>query len=316
VKNRGTIGLALGGAFSSRVAGLVALAAVATALAPSGSAATTVFTHSAKSGELKAGRLTLHGVRQHASWVVSGGRVGVVHVRRLHRRLFLPARPAAGTLYVAGHRGGDEPAFRLSRPRYNRARRTVSYRVRRLNDRGIPQRAARPAQSTAQFGAASLSIVPDDEVASGDNGGNDCPIGLVNETGYGVQAASESNWDTDTWDPGIPFNDLVPSHSKLATGADTEVFWQSDGGFLRGCSNTGVWVLTVDPNDPSQAVPPVGVSFTLTITSPWNGLPVRSCTSTNPQFYCVASSGAYWLLRGPVPCCMPATTVASGPTRR
>ena len=141
-------------------------------------------------------------------------------------------------------------------------------------------------------------------------------IGLVNETGYGVQAASESNWDTDTWDPGIPFNALVPSHSKLPTGADTELFWQSDGGFLRGCSNTGVWVLTVDPNDPSQVVPPAGVSFTLTITSPWSGLPVRSCTSTNPQFYCVASSGAYWLLPRAVPAGCRATTVASGPTRR
>jgi hypothetical protein len=296
------------------VAGLVAVTAVLLAVAPSSSAATPLFTHSAKSGELGAGRLTLHGVRAGVSWVMGGGRAGVVHVRRLHRRLFLPSAPATGTLHVAGHRGGDEPAFRLSRPRYNRARRSVSYRVSRLNRRSIPRGTARAAQGTTQFGAASLSITPDADLASGDNGGHDCPIGLVNETGYGIEAASESKWDTDTWDPGIPFQALVPSHSKLPTGADTEIFWQSDGGFLRGCSNSGGWVLTVDPNDPSQATPPAGVSFTLSYTYPWDGIPVRSCTSTNPQFTCTPSSGTnYWLLRGPVPCCMRPTAATARP---
>ncbi len=292
------------------------MVAVLFALAPSTSGAAPLFTHSAKSGELGGGRLTLHGVRARVSWVMGDGSAGVVHVRRLHRRLFLPGKPATGTLHVAGHRGGDEPALRLSRPRYNRARRSVSYRVTRLNGRGVPRRTARAAQGTTQFGAASLSIVPQADLASGDNGGHDCPIGFVNETGYGVEAASESKWDTDTWDPGIPFQALVPSHSKLPTGADTEIFWQSDGGFLRGCSNGGGWVLTTDPNVPTQAPPPAGVSFTLSYTYPWDGIPVKSCTSTDPQFTCVASTASnYWLLRGPVPCCMPAATVSTASAR-
>jgi hypothetical protein len=313
----------LGVAFSWRLAGLAALAAGLSAAVPATASAgvggAAMFTHSAKSGELGGGRLTLRGIGRRVTWVTNDGRSGVVTIRRLHRRLFLPRRPATGTLHVAGHRGGDEPTFRLSRPRYNASRRTVSYRIKRLNGRSVPNRVARAAQSPAPdpFGAASLSIVGHPQVMSGDNGGHDCGIGLVNETGYGVQAASELNWDTDTWDPGIPFNDLVPSHSKEPTGADTEVFWESDGGFLRGCSNTAVWVLTVDPNDPTQAPPPSGVSFTLSVTYPWNGSPTPNCTSTNPQFYCVRSSGDFWLLRGPVPCCMPSgTSTASATTSR
>ena len=287
---------------------MVVAIAVLGAVVPSVSAAAPTFTHSAASGELKGGRLSLHEVRKRVSWVMGGGDFGVIRVNRLHSRIFLDGRPAIGTLHVAGHRGGDEPAFRLTGPRYNAKRHTVSYRAKQLNKRRIPVRDARAAQSGVQFGASSLSIVPHEQVASGDNGGHDCPIGLVNETGYGVEAAAESKWDTDTWDPGIPFQALVPSHSKLPTGADTELFWQSDGGFLRGCYNQGVWVLTTDPNVPGQAPPPAGISFTLTHSYPWTDPVTNTCTSSDPQYYCVAASNNYWLLRGPVACCMPATT--------
>ena len=115
------------------------MAAVLSALAPSSSAAAgaAMVVHSAKSGELKAGRLILGGVRGRVTWTGNDGRSGVVSVERVHRRLFVPGIPyATGLLHVAGHRGGDEPVFRLSRPRYSAARRTVSYRARRIRRRG------------------------------------------------------------------------------------------------------------------------------------------------------------------------------------
>jgi hypothetical protein len=82
----------------------VALAAVAAGLlaaAPAGAEAAaggaTMFLHSAKSGELGGGRLTLLGVGRRVTWATNGGRSGVVTVRRLHRLLFsrgLRRRPA------------------------------------------------------------------------------------------------------------------------------------------------------------------------------------------------------------------------------
>jgi hypothetical protein len=121
----------------------------------------TVFVHSAKSGELDGGRLTLQGVGRRVTWAHHSDRSGVIAVRRLHRMLFSPkAAAATGTLHVAGHRGGDELTFKLSNPRYNRARRTVSYRAKPLNNKPLPSRAAAQAAAAARrFGAASLSIV-------------------------------------------------------------------------------------------------------------------------------------------------------------
>jgi hypothetical protein len=270
-----------------------------------------VLVHSASSGELQGKRLTLRGVGRHVTWVHNGGRSGRVTIRRMHRRIF--TRTATGTLHVAGHSGGQEPAFRLSRPRYNAGRETVSYRVKRLNRVRLPGRAAGPAQSGSQFGAASLSIVPHAQVMGGDNGGNDCGIGLVNETGYGVQATGASKWDTDTWDPAIPSGQTVTSHSQNQ-GRDLHAFWQSDGGLWRGCSNTATWQLVVDPNDPTQAPPPQGVTYTFNVGWAWGaGSPTFSCTSTNAQFTCLQSDN-YYLLRGPVPCCKPRSAVAA--TRR
>jgi hypothetical protein len=137
-------------------AGLLLAAAPAGAKAPPGDA---VFVHSAKSGEYSGGRLTLHGVRRHVTWSHHSGRAGVTRVKHLHRRLFAPGAPAAtGTLHVAGHRGGDALTFKLSRPRHNHARRTVSYRAKPLGNGRFPSRAALAAAAARQFGTASLSI--------------------------------------------------------------------------------------------------------------------------------------------------------------
>jgi hypothetical protein len=292
---------------------LVSICASLVALAPATAPAhgSTVFVHSAASGELSGGRLILREVGRHVTWTHAAGRSGVLRIARLHDRLFAGRTPrASGTLHIAGHRGGDEQALRLSRPRFNASRGTVSYRVRRISKRR-PEPGARASQSRepGEFGASSLSIVPAPQVASGDNGGNDCGIGLVNETGFGVQPTGSSKWDTDTWATGVPTN-VVPSHAKDPTGADIRAYWESDGGLLRGCSNSSTWQLVVDPNDPGQAPPPAGVTYTLSMSWPWGSSGSPSCTSTNAQFYCLRS-GSYYILRGPVPCCMPPSAVAA-----
>jgi len=68
----------------------------------------TTFVHSAKSGGFRGDRLVLHGIGRRVSWVTNTGRSGVVSIKRLHRRLFPPRRPATGILHIAGDRGGDE----------------------------------------------------------------------------------------------------------------------------------------------------------------------------------------------------------------
>jgi hypothetical protein len=119
----------------------------------------TVYLHSATSGELGGGRLTLHGVSRRVTWAHHSGRSGVMAVKRMHRRLFSAKTPeATGTLHVAGHHGGDELTFKLSRPRYNRARHTVSYRAKPLNNKPLSRRAVRAAGAAGSFGAASLTI--------------------------------------------------------------------------------------------------------------------------------------------------------------
>ena len=120
----------------------------------------TVFVHSAKSGELGGGQLTLHGVSGRVTLADNSGRSGVMKVKRLHRMLFSAKyATATGTLHVAGHRGGDELTFKLSRPRYNAARRTVSYKIKRLGDGRLPSRGAQTAGAPRGLGPASLSMV-------------------------------------------------------------------------------------------------------------------------------------------------------------
>jgi hypothetical protein len=251
-----------------RVAGLAVV--LATALSAAGLAgasvasAATLVTHSAKSGELGGGRLTLHGVSGRVSYAISGGRSGTMSVRRLHRRLFLPGLPATGRLRVAGQRGGD-PRFKLSKPRYNAAQHTVSYRAKPLAKRRAGIRALR------DFGAAKLSIVPHQRLGSGGNGGNVCEIVLQNKLRNieGVQLASSSKWDTDEWEPAPPTYEIVEGY-----GAD----WLSAGGLARGCSNTTTWNITSGDTG----------TFTLSVTWNWGSTgPSHSCTSSNPNYKCL-----------------------------
>jgi hypothetical protein len=270
-----TIGAAVGVAFSLRVAGLAAVAAALVALAPASARANLVFVHSAKSGELGGGRLTLHGVGRRVTWMTNGGRSGVVSIARLHRRLFLAETPrATGTLHIAGQRGGQELALRLRRPRYNSARQTVRYRIRRLHKRGSAR--ASGFRSRRRFGAASLSIVGSKLV--GDNGGLDCRTTLSNQTQWEWGAAGESKWDTDTWDPGIPFQGILFT---------SPVTWGSDGGLLRGCGNSGTWVVVPYSDDPNIPVPSATVN--VVTTYPWSGQGQITCTSSSPQFACSAT---------------------------
>jgi hypothetical protein len=152
------------GRWAGAAAGFVAVAAAgllaavpAAAQAPPRDA---VFVHSATSGELGGGRLALQGVSGRVTWAHASGRSGVMKVKRLHRMLFsAKTARATGILHVAGHRGGDELAFKLSRPRYNAARRTVSYKIERLGGGRLPSRGAQAAGAPRRFGPASLSIV-------------------------------------------------------------------------------------------------------------------------------------------------------------
>ena len=269
--------------FVALAAGLLVLASAPAAAASGGA---TVFTHSAKSGELRGGLLTLRGVGRRVTWAHNSGRSGSISIARLHRRLFSPETPPVGTLHVGGRRPGRERTFRLSRPRYNGARRWVRYRVERLGKRTRSGAAARASQASAsdRFGAASLSIVGHpSRLGSSAIGGNSCSVGILNLTAYNLQAASESKWDTDDWAPGIPFNDVV---SPLGTES-----WGSAGGFLRGCSTTAVWVAASTPR----------VSVTITETRPWSDDSTETCVTSDPtRLTCDRTVGleeTNWIIR-------------------
>ena len=264
------------------VVGLLALAPATAAATPGGA---TVFTHSAKSGELRGGRLTLRGVSRRITAVTNAGHSGVVTVTRLHARLFgrgIP--PATGTLHVAGDRGGDESTFSLSRPRYRPSRHLVSYAAKPLKQRSLPSRGARAAQNGAaqQFGAASLSMTGPPQVTLGDNGGLDCSTTLTNQTSHLLQVVGTgSNWPTDTWHYGIPAGFQL---TQLGTNALNFTSW---GGLLRGCSASSTWQFVPDPStgDPN----PPSVTFTTTTTYPWSGQWSDTCTSSDPtNFPCLA----------------------------
>ena len=185
-----------------RAAGLAALAvaglwAATASGSPPPSAGATVFVHSATSGELGGGRLTLHGVSRRVTWAHHSGRSGVMAVRRMHRRLFSGRKRAAtGTLHVAGHHGGDELTVELSKPHYNATRHTVSYRIKRLGNGHLPSLGARAAGARQRrtFGAASLAIVGASQTASlgaGDTYYECDPYGTGTELGcWGTVAGS------------------------------------------------------------------------------------------------------------------------------
>ncbi len=289
-------GPARGRRLTAAAAALVVLALPAALALPGAASAVprgaTMFVHSAKSGDLQGGRLTLRGVGRKLTWVSNGGRSGVVSVARLHRRLFLPGTPpATGALHVAGQRPGRELALELSRPRHNASRQTVSYRVKRLDKRPVASRAGRASQRPVprRFGPASLSIIGAPAVLGSTSGGNDCYTHFSNNTqGYGLQAVSDSNWPDDTWNP-APTGYV---ESNLSTS------WESDGGLLRGCSASAVWQIVTDAPD----LPPVSGAISFTTTYLWSGSYTNSCTSSNPQFSCQnvgndAGDANWWINR-------------------
>lgn len=273
-----------------RVAGLVVVAAaLASAAAPSAAPATappappgaTIFTHSAKGGELRGGRLILRGVSRHVSWVTVGGHAGVLAVRHLHRRHFTPGAAATGTLHVAGHRGGDEPAFRLSRPRYIASRRTVSYRARPLNNRTLPGRGGRAARAAggvqSEFGAASLSMVGTAQVAA-PVGNYVCATRFENDIpGMTLEFEGALKVPEDDWNP-------APGGSVASGG---NAYWASSGtppsdgssppaGTVR-CKNAAAWRLASNPE--------VEFVFT-TLRGAKSEAPTGDCYSTNTSFTC------------------------------
>jgi hypothetical protein len=272
--------------------GFVAVAALV-ALAPGRADAGSMYVHSASSGELVGGRLTLHGVGRRVSWTATDGSVGVARITRAHRRLFSPETPATGTLHIAGQRGGQELALRLSKPHYSAARRTVSYRAKPLAKRTAAASAA--ATAPRRFGAASLSVVPHHSLGGTSRaGGNNCRAGYINDTWYGMTYVSSDKWDTDTWEFDSNLvsgfvagstNLLVPVEPPGLQFDGTE--WESDGGLWRGCANHTSWTFVTDPDNPDMSgIPPADITIDFNLEWDWTQLPSFSCASSDPRFTC------------------------------
>jgi hypothetical protein len=281
----------------------VACGLFASGLAGAPGASAITFVHSAKSGELRDGRLVLHGVSGRVTYF-SSGRTATAKVKRMHKGVFLPGRPATGVLHVAGHHGGDEPSFRLTRPRYNVARRTVSFKARRLDSKRLPARAARaartqsPSAAKSRFGASSLTVTSHPTVAVGS--GNQCIVHIDNnltlaDDAYGYLAASGWDaWDTDSWER-LPPADVVNPPDGISQGDPVapkgEDYWESVGGDLRGCHNKVIVGY-------SQNVPnPRPDTFTIETTWAWGDLPTSTCTPANTPYTCRradASGQIFW----------------------
>ena len=210
----------------------------------------TVFVHSAKSGELSGGRLTLLGVGPRVTWTHESGRSGTMAIKGMHRMLFAPTTPeATATLHVAGHRGGDEPTFKLSQPRYNRARHMASYQAKPLDKKSLPGRAGRAAQAARTFGAASLAIQ-----------GAPQPSVDVQQTTYACPSDSSTTcWGTlsaSGLPPGTSLTGFAPQQpGNTGQGVDIDV--GADG---YGNVNTQLDLLCINPYGVTN--PSVGIDAT------------------------------------------------------
>jgi hypothetical protein len=310
------------GTWGRRATG-VALAVTAVALTATPAAArepidaATLFTHSAAGGELRGERLALHGVSRRVTYVTAGGESGTLRVKRMHRLLFENTTPTA-TLHIAGHRGGDELTLKLSGPRHRPERRTVSYRVERLDDHGLPARSI-AANRTREFGRASLSIVSTPRALTGPFG-NICWTTFTNLTGYGMQAVSFDliGGYNQRWEQAGTVG------QQLALGQYSS--WKSDGNNGDGCSNHSVWTLIRDPYDPRGPAPPAGVTFEMTNSLTPDGTPSYECTSSSTGFTCQFQPAnpqlpgeAYWQIcavPGEPPWCTAGGSKASRGTER
>jgi hypothetical protein len=258
-------------------AGLLA-AAPASAQSASGGAPT--FTHSAKNGEYRGGRVILHGVARRVHWKTADGRTDRVLVKRLHDRLFARGKPATGKL----RRGGDVDVISLSRPRYSAAKRTVSYRAKRLDSKPLPNVPRR-------FGRASLAMVAHPQVLLGD--GKTCSTKVVNLTYNDWKVYDSYTWNQ--WLSGDPLNSVLP-HTPDMMGNNSIAWSAGNSGFDRGCA-TNV-KLEVVPKDSSE--PFAGARFVFALTIAWNGPrsdDVDTCTpqgTTAQYFYCRQIEGSYF----------------------
>ena len=247
--------------------------------------------HAAQSGELRDGRLILRGVSGRASYVTDAGRSGTTSVRRLHRRVFLPGKPATGH---AAHRGrarrpgadlqADQAALCRGAPDRQLQGRAARWRVA---SGGVARAAALTAP--AEFGAASLSILPHPSLGSG-SGGRACEVQIENAGSphsERLNRQSFSKWDTDDWIDGENPPWQIDANRATTVG--------SMGGLFRGCGNETVW----------QASTWDGKVATLTVDVSWqwrDPAPTTSCTSTDPSFYqCVRSDTTIirWILQAP-----------------
>lgn len=270
-----------------RLAGLALAIAAVIAVAPAAADASSLYVHSAKSGALSGGTLTLHGVGGNVTWTTTSGRSGVERVKRAHRQLFLPKRPATGTLHFAGQSGGEELAFELSQPRYDARRDVARYRAKPISKRAKAARAG----TTRRFGAASLSVVPHASIAPGNEGGNDCLAGFQNYTWYAMQFVSDAKWDTNDWaETDTDDDDTIGSWNidgDLPKGAT----WESDGWLWRGCANHSTWKLVTDPEDPEKSGSPPDVTIDFNLQWDWGGSPKFDCSTSNPRIRCDFDNG-------------------------
>jgi hypothetical protein len=272
-----------------RRAGLVAALAAglfAVGLAGAPGASALKFKHSAKSAELRDGRLILRGVSGRVTYLASSGRWATARLKRVHMGVFLPGRPATARLHEAGHRAGDDLSFRLTGPRYNAARRTVSFKAKRVASKRAPAGGARAAATSgtralsagsSQLGPASLTVTSHPTVAPAPAAGNRCQGQIGNYTGKYLSFQSFTAWDTDTWSS-YPAED---DYHHLGPGFNSS-YWDTIGGDLRGCGNTVVWQYA-GLSDGSR----FPGTFTIDITWPWgSNAPQTTCTSSDPNITC------------------------------
>jgi hypothetical protein len=249
------------------VAGVLAGASLASAAV--------IVSYSAKSGGFHAGRVTLRGVSGRARYVTDVGRSGTVSLRRLHRRVFLPGKPPTGVLHIAGR--SHDLAFRLSKPRYTGSRGTASYTVK-------PLPGTSRLRTPAQFGDASLTILPNRALGGGGGGGGlgstangpglgggggkDCEMTVstsLNTDVGNISLVSDSQWDTDDW--------LTAPAYQIADGR--QAYMGSEGGFLRGCGMQVVYTGGIG----------TPVTITIDLSWQWNGPITTTCTVSVPSLY-------------------------------
>jgi hypothetical protein len=228
-------------------------------------------------------RLTLRGVDANAIFFTDrpARDTGLISQKALMGALFGRARsaPNAAVEVLGARKDQDVLAVKLTSPRYDARKRTLSYVVSRLNtlSSGLRHYRARADRKlAARFGSVSLFI------DSGTAWGNSCTANVVNNTGSAMVWQSESQWSTDTWQAGgDPANTGIPPNgANFDAGSDS-------GGFARGCSFSTVWSLSD------------GSTISMSTTDPYTGSNSFSCVSSEPSKYQCTINGSS-ITDGPV----------------